>query len=649
MFKEPVKIIVFALLLAFWASLLITKIELPQGNDIARHVKNGDLILHGNSEVLYSNLYSYTMPDQPFVNHHWLSGVIFYLIQSTIGWDGLVIFKMLILLGAFILLFMIASKKSDFWLAAIFSIPAIFLLAERTQVRPEIFSILFVVIYLYLLLNFEINPRKKIYWIVTLQVLWVNMHIFFVYGIAIVAVFLFEKIIQLLIERKPVLANDVIKKLFLMLGLQLVACILNPNGIKGALFPFKILSGYGFEVLENEPLSYFLKYMPMNENTRVIICIVCIIVLAISFILNFRKPRISYLILSIISIIGGINTLRVMPFFGLIFLPAVCINFRNLFAQARKVKAILPLAYRTIKYMLASALSLLLVVLTYEGGSGKILSTRLPGFGLTEQSQNAANFFKSEGLKGPVFNDYDIGGYLIYNLYPTERVFTDNRPEAYSENFFKNGYWLMLEDESTWQKADAKYKFNVLFFEQYDLDTRVITFLNRRISDSTWTLVFTDRYAMMFVRNAPENQNTIAAHAITLQNVQEKLEPMIHSDDYRDQTAAADILNFIGRPDLGMTASFDIVTRWPYLAKTWKVMGQIELSARGDYTPILAMMFLDKAITEGYRTADAYTSLAMAFIKLGKMDRAKEALEKAIKINPEYPEAKTLMAQYFKK
>src|SRR5690349_24138430 len=117
--------------------------ELPQGNDLGRHLKNGEQILHGNFNILYSNTYSYTEPRLPVINHHWLSGVLFYIVQSSTGWEGLVIFKIAILLAAFIFTFLVAAKKGGFWLAAFFSIPTIFMLAERTGVRPEIFSVFF--------------------------------------------------------------------------------------------------------------------------------------------------------------------------------------------------------------------------------------------------------------------------------------------------------------------------------------------------------------------------------------------------------------------------------------------------------------------------------------------------------------------------
>jgi len=55
-------------------------------------------------------------------------------------------------------------------------------------------------------------------------------------------------------------------------------------------------------------------------------------------------------------------------------------------------------------------------------------------------------FFKENNLQGPIFNNYDIGGYLIFNLFPQEKVFVDNRPETYSSEFFQEDYIPMQED-----------------------------------------------------------------------------------------------------------------------------------------------------------------------------------------------------------
>ena len=58
------------------------------------------------------------------------------------------------------------------------------------------------------------------------------------------------------------------------------------------------------------------------------------------------------------------------------------------------------------------------------------------GIGLEEANSAAAEFFRKEKIQGPIFNNFDVAGYLVYHLYPDHRVFVDNRPEAYPCGLF---------------------------------------------------------------------------------------------------------------------------------------------------------------------------------------------------------------------
>ncbi len=43
------------------------------------------------------------------------------------------------------------------------------------------------------------------------------------------------------------------------------------------------------------------------------------------------------------------------------------------------------------------------------------------GIGLDRWGDAAGTFFKAQGFHGPLFNDTDVGSYLIYALYPGTR------------------------------------------------------------------------------------------------------------------------------------------------------------------------------------------------------------------------------------
>ena len=176
-FTKFLKILIVVLILVFYSLGLIHQINLT-ADDLGRHLKNGEIIWQSKN-IPQTNFYSYTYPNEPFLNHHWLAGLIFYFIFNLAGFNGLIILKTILLLTAFLIVFYIASKKGSFWLAAIFSLPIIFILNERTDVRPEIFSYFLIALFLYFLLFYGPKPGLKIFWLVPLQLFWVNTHIYF--------------------------------------------------------------------------------------------------------------------------------------------------------------------------------------------------------------------------------------------------------------------------------------------------------------------------------------------------------------------------------------------------------------------------------------------------------------------------------------
>lgn len=89
--------------------------------DLGRHIKLGAIILE-NGAVPETNLFSYTFPDFRFVNHHWLSEVIFFLLDSFFGLTAIFWFKVISLALANFLIFYLAARfsvscrqRSPFW------------------------------------------------------------------------------------------------------------------------------------------------------------------------------------------------------------------------------------------------------------------------------------------------------------------------------------------------------------------------------------------------------------------------------------------------------------------------------------------------------------------------------------------------------
>ncbi len=133
------------------------------------------------------------------------------------------------------------------------------------------------------------------------------------------------------------------------------------------------------------------------------------------------------------------------------------------------------------------------------------------GLGVAPNILRSTNFFKAVGLTGPIFNNYDIGGFLTYGLYPQEKVFVDNRPEAYPGEFFTNILLPMQMRDEVWAKVDEKVHFNAIFFYRRDATQWGQGFMIRRLKDPEWAPVFVDDFVLLLIRRTPENAAIIKA------------------------------------------------------------------------------------------------------------------------------------------
>ena len=81
------RILITALLLSVYGFYLAHQVNLTVG-DLGRHLKNGQLFIE-TGLIPKINLYSYAYPDYPFINHHWGTGVLFYVVEQLGGFSGL--------------------------------------------------------------------------------------------------------------------------------------------------------------------------------------------------------------------------------------------------------------------------------------------------------------------------------------------------------------------------------------------------------------------------------------------------------------------------------------------------------------------------------------------------------------------------------
>jgi hypothetical protein len=218
-----------------------------------------------------------------------------------------------------------------------------------------------------------------------------------------------------------------------------------------------------------------------------------------------RSPSVALLLLSIL--VSGLawTAVRNFALFGWVALVVVCVNL-----GAAPLPALLMRRGAVLVPALLGGLALVLVLLNVPYWRGQAAFT---GIGVRPGNLAALDFYRAEGLRGPIFNNFDVGSYLIYGLYPAERVFVDNRPEAYPASFFQDQLVPMLRDEARWREANDRYRFNVIFFAHQDAALGP-EFLARRLRDPEWAPVFADDNLIILVRRNEQNGEVIERNEI---------------------------------------------------------------------------------------------------------------------------------------
>lgn len=486
--------------------------------DIGRHLMNGSVLLQGDMRVLFTNFYSYISPEHFVVNHHWLSGVVFTLLFRVGGIRALYMLQFLVFMLMFFLMYFFLRKKGGFTVGTLFMLPYVVWMASRLEIRPEMFGNLFIVIYLIVFDTFHrrraVRPKSALL-LVMLQLLWVNLHISFVFGLFIAGAHAAYAVLKHGWKKS--------RQWVILVALLALVSFANPNGLNGFLVPLNIFRDYGYTIVENMNL-WFL-------HTRI------------------PGPQISLYFISVPFFLAGLVWLRkhvtlldvLFVFTGTVlgYMAHRNVPVFVLFTFPVAAKMLGELKNRIVTSPLSESASVLVVTGVVVANllfplavfSGEIV----PGFSLKHATADvvpgqfaASDAFKEMDVEGNMFNNYDIGSYLVYTLYPKWRVFVDNRPEAYGKEFFKTIYLPMQQDSNVWKEQLAKHDFQTIFWGHRDYTSWAQAFLFDRLKDDDWVPVYVDAYAIIFVRNIPEHAGVIGQHRVSQDVLQEFLSPSFH-------------------------------------------------------------------------------------------------------------------------
>jgi len=514
--------------------------------DLGRHLNNGELFVNSHY-ILRTNLYSYVYADYPAICHHWGSGVLFYLINKAVGFTGTSIFYAGMLAFTVLLFLFVAARLAGFWPALLSAVLALPLIAYRTEIRPEGLSTLFLAVYFILLMEFRSRriSGRWLWALLPLQVVWVNCHVFFCLGFSLIGLFAAEEWLRsgradTRLSRSTGQGHSThdvsgFTRLWRLALAAVAVSLLNPFGFEGLFEPFNIFRQYGYELAENQNVFFMMKRFPEFVIFRYFLALLIGAVVLQALWAWKEKDRRKLFLSAVLLVIfgcGAIKVVRAIAMCGFVLIPLFAEGLSRAIEswggkwRARLSGAVVWLAGGMVFAALVFPANYFSPVRKfapffseeeerYKNSYFYLLARPERWAGLLPGVNGSADYFRAVGLKGPIFNNYDIGGYLIYHLFPEEKPFVDNRPEAYPEKFFKNTYILAQENEIVWQNVAKKNDFQVIYFYIRDITPWAQPFLIKRIQDPGWAPVYADQYAVILAKRGGINQAVIDKYEIS--------------------------------------------------------------------------------------------------------------------------------------
>ncbi len=229
--------------------------------DFYWHLRTGDLI-RKFGEVPRVDFYTFTRVDAPWIDLHWVFQVaISWIYEHCGGVPALTLAKCIVTCAALLLLITARRRTWPIWVMILAWLPALLVLSGRIYIRPETMSLFYLSIYLAVICRWDRRPALA--WILPfVQVAWVNSHGLFILGPIVLGFGLIDAALRIrTIEGDRKRWWTTVTSASAATGL---ACLLNPYGIRGALYPLELAATmsspvFSESIAELTPIPEFIK------------------------------------------------------------------------------------------------------------------------------------------------------------------------------------------------------------------------------------------------------------------------------------------------------------------------------------------------------------------------------------------------------
>ena len=243
------KILVFLSIILFTVSILMVWLRPTSNGDLSFGIAQGKDVVNG--KIGKADDWSYMTRNKICMNQNWGADLVLFLTNTSCGGRGLVVLKLLLVALVSVLVYFILLRINIPWYyISVFPAMIMYLSSELIQLRPDIFGILLLLLFVLLLVRIHKNHFVK-YLSAFVLLVWANTHGSYIFGFGLF--FLFIVLTIAFAKRARFLENKEILHLAIIFLVSIaLSMIITPYGLNGITIPFRFL---------NSDYSLYKKYL----------------------------------------------------------------------------------------------------------------------------------------------------------------------------------------------------------------------------------------------------------------------------------------------------------------------------------------------------------------------------------------------------
>jgi hypothetical protein len=475
--------------------------------DTGWHLRTGEWILaHGR--VPDRDIFSFTRSGQPWFAWEWLWDVLFGWLHLHGGMAAVVLASSLVLALTFALLFRVARRSADALVALALTLVAAAGSAGHWLARPHLVTMLFTVIF-YSILDRSggpavpgSGPRRRLWLLPPLMVLWTNLHGGFFVGILVIVAYGAGEFAVLVRETGADERREALQRgrgYLLTAAGCVVATLINPYGYRlhAHIFAYLADGFYRGNIMEFQSLNFQSGQARYFE--------ILLAAGAAAALVHLRRGRLVWPLLFAVWAHLALYSARNIEIFVLLAAaPAAEMVSEGLRkAPAMRLAGWLRRGMHGLAdftqewnafdggprwHAVSAAAILALAALVY---APRPPSACRAAYDPKTFPVAAAGQLEKAGLYGGIFTEDLWGGYLVYREYPRGRVFIDGRSDFYGAEF-AGKYIKAMGAQAGWERYLSRYSVETVLLPP---DAPLAGALKQ---SSAWHLVYDDGVALIF-------------------------------------------------------------------------------------------------------------------------------------------------------